>query len=56
MDEELYSAWQLFEKTGSIDAYLAFKARTKNEFNIEAGEDFGFNKDVGDCDTGNEIR
>ncbi len=56
MDKSKLSAWQEFEKTGSIKAYLNFKAYEKNHLNFEAGEDFGVNKDVRACDTGSQIR
>ena len=56
MNESLNSAWQCFEKTGRIDAYLAFKKQTTNQFSLEAGEDFGFDKNIGDCDKRDEIR
>lgn len=56
MNRSELEAWQHFEKTGSIKAYLEFKAQEKNELNFEAGEDFGVNKDVGNSDKGNEVR
>lgn len=45
--------WEFFEKTGRIDAYLAYraqKAKSVNDTEFEAGEDFGIDKDCGRCD------
>lgn len=56
MNTSKQSAWQEFERTGSVKAYLNFKAQEKNHLNFEAGEDFGVNKDVRDSDTGSQVR
>ena len=56
MNESLHKAWQRFEKTGKIDAYLEFRNQINKEFMFEAGEDFELNKNIGDCDKGDEIR
>ena len=56
MNKDELSAWLLFEQTGNINAYLAYKMQEKNDLNFEAGEDFGVNQNIRDCDTGSEIR
>ncbi len=53
MNKTEASAWKQFEQTGSIKAYLDYKTQTKNDFNFEAGEDFGVNKDVRSSDKRN---
>ena len=56
MNKSELSAWKQFEQTGSIKAYLDYKAQEKNELNFEAGEDFGVNKNGRDSDKRDKIR
>lgn len=56
---DLENEWTIFEKTGRIDAYLAYRARKARQVNdneFEAGEDFGIDKDCGRCDQNGQIR
>lgn len=47
MDSLQRLLWQLFEKTGSVDAYLSFKEGENGKLNFEAGEEFGTDKNGG---------
>lgn len=54
------NAWELFEKTGRIDAYLSYRARIENngtnDTTLEVGEDFGIDKDDGRCNQNGKVR
>ena len=46
--------WMAFENTGSINNYLKYKFLER--LNLEAGEDFGFDKDFRHSAEDNKIR
>lgn len=50
MDKLQLLTWRLFEKTGSIDAYLKFKEAENSKLGFEVGEEIGAYKDGGDSD------
>ena len=54
-ESELFE-WKEFERTGSIEAYLRIKGYRKNQWNFEAGEEFGVSKDGGDSYKNHKIR
>lgn len=50
MDEFRRSLWNVFTETGDIKDYLKYRQTKKNDFYIEAGEDFEFDEDDRDSD------
>ncbi|MBR5155764.1 MAG: hypothetical protein IKW62_04700 [Clostridia bacterium] len=48
--------WAAFERTGSVRGYLKFKLFEAEKMKMEAGDDFGFDKNVGDSAEDNQVR
>lgn len=42
--------WTAFEGTGNVRDYLKFKLFQTEKMKVEAGEEFGTDKNLGDCD------
>ena len=48
--------WTAFESTGSVRDYLKFKLFQAEKMKVEAGEEFGIDKNLGDCDQNHQVR
>ncbi len=48
--------WTAFENTGSVHNYLKFKLFCEEKMKVEAGEEFGIDKNLGDCDQNDQVR
>ncbi|MDO4743803.1 MAG: hypothetical protein Q4A86_00275 [Clostridia bacterium] len=48
--------WSAFENTGSVRDYLKFKLFEEERMKIEAGEEFGFDKNIGNSAEDNQVR
>jgi len=48
--------WTAFKHTGSVYAYLKFRQFCEEKTKVEAGEDFGIDKNLGDCDQNDQVR
>lgn len=47
--------WAAFERTGTVKDYLKFKLFREEKMKMEAGEDFGFDKDIGNSAEDNPV-
>ena len=55
MRDDRVILWSIFENSGEINDYLKYKLLIDRPM-IEAGEDFGFDKDLRDSSADNKIR
>ena len=48
--------WTAFKSTGKVRDYLKFKLFEAEKTKVEAGEEFGFDKNIGNSDQNHKIR
>lgn len=48
--------WSAFEQTGTVREYLKFKLFEEEKMKMEAGEEFGFDKDIGNSTEDHPVR
>ncbi|MBR5614094.1 MAG: hypothetical protein IKT39_05230 [Clostridia bacterium] len=56
MNSYKHLAWKAFETTGGVREYLKYKALDKNDTSVEAGEEFGTFKNIGNSDKDHQVR
>jgi len=48
--------WSAFESTGTVRDYLKYKLFEEERMKMEDGEEFGFDKDIGNSAEDHEVR
>ena len=48
--------WAAFESTGTVKEYLKYKLFEEEKMKMEAGEEFGFDKNIGNSAENHKVR